>query len=77
VEDDDDLTADDPDLEALKLERAIGLAQALLAPCDFECAPASLDRLRTVLREQYNEGFTDLVLKLIAHYRPPISSRQQ
>jgi hypothetical protein len=74
--DDDGLTFDDV-IEDDELTRAISLAQALLAPCDFECAPASPDRLRSVLREQYDEGFVDLVLKLMAHYRSTTGSRPQ
>jgi hypothetical protein len=73
----DDLTTDDVIGEDDALTRAIGLAEALLAPCDFECAPASPDRIRAVLREQYDEGFTDLVLRLVTHYRPPTSSWRQ
>jgi hypothetical protein len=76
MDDDDGLTINDV-IEDDELTRAIRLAEALLAPCAFDCEPASVDRLRAVLRERYDEGLVDLVLKLVAHYRPPIGSRQQ
>jgi hypothetical protein len=75
-DDDDGLTIDDV-IEDDELTRATGLAVALLAPCDFDCVPASPDRIRAVLRERYDEGLVDLVLKLVAHYCPPTSSWRQ
>jgi hypothetical protein len=77
MDDDDDGFAIDDVIEDDELTRAIGLAEALLASCDFDCEPASVNRLRTVLREQYDEGLVDLVLKLIAHYRLPTGSWRQ
>jgi len=74
MDDDDGLTIDDV-IEDDELTRAIRLAEALLAPCDFDCEPASVDRLHTVL--QCDGGFVDLVLKLVPHYRPPTGSWQQ
>jgi hypothetical protein len=76
MDDDDGLTIDDV-IEDDELTRAMRLAEALLAPCNFDCEPASVDRLRAALREQYDEGLVDLVLKLVAHYCPPTGSRQQ
>jgi len=77
MDDYDGLTIDDVIGEVDALTRAIGLVEALLAPCDFDCVPASPDRIRAVLRERYDEGFVDLVLKLVAHYCPPTSSWRQ
>jgi hypothetical protein len=76
MDDDDGLTIDDV-IEDDALARAIDLTQALLAPCDFEHVPASPERIRAVLRERYDEEFVDLVLNLMAHYRPPTSPWQQ
>jgi hypothetical protein len=76
MDDDDGLAIDDV-IEDDELTRAIRLAEALLAPCDFDCEPASVDRLRAVLREQYDEGLVDLVVKLVTHYRPPTTSWRQ
>jgi hypothetical protein len=76
MDDDDGLTIDDV-IEDDELTRAIRLAEALLAPCDFDCEPASPEQLRAVLRERYDEGFTDLVLKLVTHYRPPTGAWRQ
>ena len=76
MDDDDGLTIEDV-IEDDELTRAVNLAQALLAPCDFECAPASPDRMRAVLREQYDQSFTDLMLRLMAHYCPPTGSWRQ
>jgi hypothetical protein len=73
MDDDDGLAIDDVIGEVDALTRATGLAEALLAPCDFDCVPASPDRIRAVLRERYDEGLVDLVLKLVAHYCPPTS----
>jgi len=77
MDDYDGLTIDDVIGEVDALTRAIGLVEALLAPCDFDCVPASPDRIRAVLRERYDEGLVDLVLKLVAHYCPPTSSWRQ
>lgn len=77
MDEDDGLTIDDVIGELDPLTRAIRLAEALLAACGFDCEPASVDRLRAVLREQYDEAFTDLVVKLVAHYRPPTRSWRQ
>jgi len=60
-----------------ELTRAVDLAQALLAPCDFDCVSASPDRIRAVLRERYDEGFVDLMLRLMAHYCPSTNSWRQ
>ena len=73
MDDYDGLTIDDVIGEVDALTRAIGLVEALLAPCDFDCVPASPDRIRAVLRERYDEGLVDLGLKLVAHYCPPTS----
>jgi hypothetical protein len=59
------------------LDRAIGLAEALLAPCQDDLPVAPPERVRAVLRERYDEAFVDLVLNLLAHYRPSTSSWQQ
>jgi hypothetical protein len=83
IMDDDGLTMEDIDPEFRRLERAIGLAEALRAPCDFDHAPASPDRIRAVLRERgedlepCDEGLVDLVLKLVAHYCPVKDPRPQ
>jgi len=73
-DDTDGLALDEVDLEALKLERAIGLAETVR---QVGYPPPSLDRIRAVLQERCDDGLVDLVLKLVAHYCPPTSSCRQ
>jgi hypothetical protein len=73
--DDDGLSLDDVIEDPF--DRAIGLAEALIASCQDDLPVAPPERVHAVLRERYDEAFVDLVLNLIAHYRPSTSSWRQ